>query len=193
MKTDLNDQHDENDMASSKDAERNGSVIGTHYRDKRGGFWIATQNHHSSNVNISIEEDTNGDGSDTNNQSRDIVGCVGVRLCNQQKSEGNLRDSPSHSMTFEMHRLVVSQSVRGKGIARALLRTAEEFCKQQVKDASKDNGEGMDKGDGKVRMIAETLAMFDSANQFYRACGFSLIDETVMAKLTIRTYAKDII
>jgi ribosomal protein S18 acetylase RimI-like enzyme/O-methyltransferase involved in polyketide biosynthesis len=118
---------------------------------------------------VAAEDATNSE------QRRHVVGCVGLRRCHID--EGRNRGSRGIE-TFEIHRLAVDSSARGRGIGRALLDTLDRFASWKV-----DSDE--------FRIVATTPALLLPANQLYHSCGYRLVKEESMGGLTMNTYLKE--
>lgn len=134
------------------------SSIGSRYKTWGGVFLVAVE---SREVNDSSEPST-------------VIGCVGIRRCDA--SEGDVRGGIVN--TFEIHRLAVDTSCRGRGVGKMLLRIVEEeFVRPEL------NGEA-------YRIIATTPSLLKQANPLYTSNGFRLMKQESIGEMAINTYVK---
>jgi O-methyltransferase involved in polyketide biosynthesis/GNAT superfamily N-acetyltransferase len=124
------------------------SAIATRYKALGGSFFVAI-----------IYDVVTG--------ARRVVGCLGVRPCENKSEEPN---------SLELFRLVVDTTQRRKGIGRNLLNMAEKFAIAI----------------GSPKLIANTLTILESANYLYKSHGYRNQEESNIGDLVIRTYAKPI-
>mmetsp|Transcript_12044 Transcript_12044/g.18477 ORF Transcript_12044/g.18477 Transcript_12044/m.18477 type:complete len:555 (-) Transcript_12044:5-1669(-) len=104
-----------------------------------------------------------------------IVGCVGLQR--RQASKQTESKSESCYVEFEIHKLAVLESHRGKGLAKDLLGCTESFL------ALECNGTP-------CKILASTPAILLAANHLYLSCGFQLEIEQLFGNMTINTYTK---
>jgi O-methyltransferase involved in polyketide biosynthesis/GNAT superfamily N-acetyltransferase len=104
---------------------------------------------------------------DVKTGARQVVGCLGVRLCEKLSEEPN---------ALELFRLVVDTTQRRKGIGRKLLNMAETFA-IAVKSP---------------KLIANTLTILEDANYLYKSHGYENQEDSNIGNLVMRTYVKQI-
>jgi ribosomal protein S18 acetylase RimI-like enzyme len=115
-----------------------------------------------------------GQVNDDSEESSRVIGCVGIRRCDA--SEGDVRGGIVN--TFEIHRLAVDTSCRGRGVGKMLLRIVEEeFVRPEL------NGEA-------YRIIATTPSLLKQANPLYTSNGFRLVKQESIGEMAINTYVK---
>jgi GNAT superfamily N-acetyltransferase len=84
------------------------------------------------------------------------------------------------STFYEINRLSVEASERGRGIGQLLLRSIEEFVKAKEQDHS----------DTKIGLFASTPEVLKAANKLYASNGFDLMEDVMMGKMNIKTFVK---
>jgi len=160
LKTDL--------LADSTD---DSSAIQNRFRAKGGGFWIA----------LDVE-------------SSEIVGCVGVRQrkikeCDDEDDEGKPMSGCS-VVEYEVQRLAVDETHRGKGIGKRLLNAVYEYSLQQGSVVINDTRTVKKKRKGvSVKLLAVTPEVLVNANNLYNAFGFTK-EESFEGGLTMNVYCK---
>ena len=149
--------------------ETNDSLIRTRYRNMGGDFWIGY-----------MDSSRKSDTLPNPEENLRVVACLGMRECNQTKTEGTLRHSKTHTI-FEMYRLVVHPSYRCQRIGSKLLEQAESFCINSLRSRHH-----------RIRIVADTIAELYAANYFYVSNGFTLVEQNVIGRISLNTYKKDI-
>jgi O-methyltransferase involved in polyketide biosynthesis/GNAT superfamily N-acetyltransferase len=139
------------------------SSIGLRYQSCGGVFLVA--------VEISAP---NADDAKSRSLARTVIGCLGIRLCNA--NEGTVREN-----AFEIHRLAVDPSARGRGVGKALLASVQDdFLRFELGD------------DEPFRLVATTPALLTAANHLYvSTSGFEMQKQETIGKMTINTYVKE--
>ena len=131
-----------------------------------GSFWVVT---------ISDGEkaaESSKDSDDTRSFSK-VVDCIGVK-----KSASPSISIPNVSTFYEINRLSVEGSQRGKGIGKLLLQSIEKFVRSKELSGTT------------IGLIASTPEVLEAANCLYSSNGFDPSLETQMGKMLIRTYVK---
>jgi ribosomal protein S18 acetylase RimI-like enzyme len=141
------------------------SIVRSRFTDKGGSFWVATDN---------------------NNSSR-IVGCVGVRLRKKTEKEAeSISSSPKSTIEYEIQRLAVDNTHRGKGTGRKLLLIAEEYTYKKEEDMkSKRNSD-----DSFMKLWATTPECLVAANKLYNSSGYEQVGTFQAGSLCMNIYCK---
>lgn len=152
LKSDLSGKQETNLLTKAKSC-----AIWEKYTEWEGGFWVAC-----------LEP------------SGAVVGCIGIRKCSEAEGSirGTLSSDTNSITTYEVHRLVVDETHRGRGIGKALMLKIENFV--QSKTCSP------------YKLIAATPTIMNAANHLYINCGFSQHEDQQIGNLTISTYMKTI-
>lgn len=130
----------------------NRSSIGVRYRSLGGIFVVAT-----------VQADAEGETVESD--WRRVVGFAGIRVWGgvDQKS-------------FEIQRLAVDETMRGKGIGGALLKAIETSLKTIFRP--------------RCQLLATTPDILTSANALYTLNGYQLKETKKISNLTMNTYSK---
>ena len=104
-------------------------------------------------------------------EGRTVIGCIGVRLCQSRESF-----LPMGLMCFEVNRLLVDLSSRGKGIGKCLLQSCHRFIESEVGP------------DTPYAVIATTPQLLKAANALYSSFGYSLEKEEKLGGVALNTY-----
>jgi GNAT superfamily N-acetyltransferase len=104
-------------------------------------------------------------------EDRTVIGCIGVRLC--QSCESFL---PIGLTCFEVNRLLVDLSSRGKGIGTSLLQACHRFIETEVGPNTP------------YAVIATTPQLLTAANGLYLSFGYRLQKEEKLGGVVLNTY-----
>lgn len=104
-------------------------------------------------------------------EGRTVIGCIGVRLCQSRESFLSMG-----LMCFEVNRLLVDLSSRGKGIGKSLLQACHRFIESEVGP------------DTPYAVIATTPQLLKAANALYSSFGYSLEKEEKLGGVVLNTY-----
>jgi len=104
-----------------------------------------------------------------------VVGCVGLRR--RQSSKLPMFTSDGGHAEFEIHKLAVLESHRGKGLAKDLLGCLHAFIELECHEVP-------------CKIIATTPAVLPVPNHLYLTCGFQLETEQLFGNMLINTYMK---
>ena len=131
------------------------SVIGERYKSLGGGFIVA----------VTYDQNTN---------ERRVVGCVGIRKCEQ--NEYSL-GSKTNQRTLEIFRMAVDAQHRKKRLRQNLLSMVEKIA--IARSCS--------------NLVANTLTILESAQRLYERNGYVFVKYTPLGRtLVMKTYVKDI-
>jgi len=137
-------------------------AIWNNYSNGGGAFWVVTV----------ADNDFDNNNSNSSSSNTKVVGCIGVKKCAcSPVSISNV------STFYEIHRLSVQPSYRGKGIGKLLLQSIEDFVRYKELD-------------GTIGIIATTPKVMEAANALYASNAFDVQEETLMGKMVIRTFVK---
>lgn len=141
------------------------SVIRDRFQIQGGEFWVAV---HTNNA-------------DNDSQST-VVGCVGIR---RRISKTPERDTSSTVTEYEIQRLAVDDSHRGKGIGKCLLRAAEDYALQCL--AREEDGNAVS---SQIKLCTTTPECLVAANALYEASGYARVGEYMAGVLPLHVYTK---
>jgi len=102
---------------------------------------------------------------------RTVIGCIGYTSCHSPQ--------PSHPVgliCFEVNRLLVDSSSRGKGIGKALLQACHESIELQIGSETP------------YAVVATTPQILTAANRLYPSSGYCLQNEAKIGCLILNTY-----
>jgi len=140
--------------------------IRSRFRDKGGNFWVATDNNNSC-----------------------LVGCVGVRLRQKTEKERakSIPSSTTPTIEYEIQRLAVDNTHRGKGTGRKLLQLVEEYICNEEEDTK--SGKNSDVP-FMIKLLATTPECLIAANKLYNSSGYELVDTFQAGSLCMNVYCK---
>jgi len=150
-----------------KGTQGENSIVRSRFKDKGGNFWVAT---------------------DSNNSER-IIGCVGVRKRKKTEKERteSISSSPESTIEYEIQRLAVDNTHRGKGTGRKLLSFVEEYiCNTEEDMKSKRNSDDS----FMIKLWATTPECLFAANKLYNSSGYEHAESFQAGSLYMDVYCK---